>query len=224
MKTMLITGGTDGLGKILAEKFCNQYRVIVTSRTEKWPPSETMPYESIVLNVRDENSIRSGVRSVLDQYKTIDCLINNAGVWVEGALEKNNSQAVRETIDTDLAGTILVTQAVIPIMKIQKGGTIININSQNGLGAKKERSVYIASKWGMTGFTKSLQDELPEYGIRITGIYPGKMHTNLFEKAGIHKHMLDAIDPIHVADTISLILSLPNDIVIPEIGIKSIRH
>lgn len=221
---MLITGGTDGLGKILAEKFCDRYRVIVTSRTQKWSLSKTMRYESIVLDVCDENSVQNGIRDVLDQYKTIDCLINNAGIWIEGPLEKNSGQAIRKTIETNLTGTVLVTQAVVPIMKTQKKGLIININSQNGLEAKKERSIYIASKWGVTGFTKSIQDELSEYNIRVTGIYPGKMRTNFFEKSGVQKHMHDAIDPIHVVNAINLVLSLPDDVIIPEIGIRSSHH
>lgn len=99
-------------------------------------------------------------------------------------------------------GVVLASKAVIPQMKKQKSGLIVNINSQGGFYAKAERAVYSAAKWGMTGFTKSLQSELAKYGIAVTGIYPGKMNTKMFEKMGIQKDMADALDTKEVAKVI----------------------
>lgn len=226
MDTILITGGTDGLGKAIAKKFASQYKVIITSRSEKRAKkvAKELQCEGIAMDVRRPQSVKDGIKHVLNTYGKIDCLINNAGIWIEGKIENNSEKEMEKIIETNLLGVLYVTRIVVPAMKKKKKGLIININSQNGLHAKKERSLYTASKWGVTGFTKSLQNEVAEYGIRVTGIYPGKMNTRLFNKAGIKKKMDDAIDIKWAVEAIKFILSMPDDILITELGIKSIRH
>lgn len=226
MNTMLITGGCDGLGKALAKRFSSRCKVVITSRSEKHAQevAEELRCDGIAMDVRNAQSIKDGIRHVLDTYGKIDCLINNAGIWIEGKAENNSEEEIQELIETNLLGVLLVTRAVIPSMKIRENGTIINVNSQNGFQAKKERSIYTASKWGVTGFTKSLQEELSEYGIRVMGLYPGKMNTRLFSKAGIEKKMDDAIDIERAVDVVEFMLSMPDDVLITEVGIKSIRH
>lgn len=223
---MLITGGCDGLGKALAERFSSRYKVVITSHSEKHvrKAAEESRCDGIMMDVRNHQSIRSGVQYVLDTYGKIDCLINSAGIWIEGKIEDNSEEEIQELVETNLSGVLLVTRAVVPSMKDRKSGTIININSQNGFQAKKERSIYTASKWGVTGFTKSLQEELSEYGIRVTGLYPGKMNTRLFSKAGVEKKMDDAINIERAVDVVEFMLSMPDDVLITEVGIKSIRH
>lgn len=96
---------------------------------------------------------------------------------------------------------------------------IINIVSQAGLQPKAERSVYNASKYAMTGFTRSMELELKESGIRVVGIYPGKVNTRLFSKTGIEKNMSDAIQPENIASLVSFVLSQPKDVI--EISVIS---
>lgn len=226
MKTILITGGTDGLGKALAKKLAQEHIVIITSRSKK-RASETaqeINCEGLVMDVTDVKSIHTAINHIIKTHGKIDCLINNAGLWTEGVLEHTDENEIQKVVETNLLGVIYVTKAVIPIMKKQKNGSILNINSQNGLHANKERSVYTATKWGVTGFTKSLQSELSPFNIFVTGIYPGKMNTNLFKKAGIDKKMNDAFDVENVVDIVDFILSRPKGVFIPEISIKSILH
>jgi len=109
-------------------------------------------------------------------------------------------------------------------MKKRKSGLIINIVSQAGLYGKAERSVYTASKFALTGFTKCMQPELAPFGIRVTGLYPGKMNTSFFEKVGIKKGTEDAADPEKVAETIKYIIEADENIVFPEVGIKHIDN
>ena len=109
------------------------------------------------------------------------------------------------------------------MLKKQNSGFIINIILQAGLYGKAERSVYSASKFAITGFTKSIQPELAKYNIAVTGIYPGKLNTRLFEKAGVTKTMTDALHPNEIAKVIEFLLSFPNSVVFPEIGIKHIK-
>ena len=109
-------------------------------------------------------------------------------------------------------------------MKNNGGGLIININSQAGINHKAERSVYNATKWGVTGFSKSLQDEVSKYGIRVTNVMPGMMKTNMFKKVNIEKNMGNGIDTKEVARLIEFIINTPNDVLIPEVGIKNINN
>jgi short-subunit dehydrogenase len=153
----------------------------------------------------------------------VDCVINNAGLWIEGPLDELDPARIHEVLEVNTLGTINLTKAVIPGMKRQKAGRIININSQAGLYAKAGRGVYNASKWAVTGFTKSLQEELAPFGIGVTGMYPGKLDTGLFEKAGTPKNMADALDPQEVAKTIEFMLSMDNTILFTEIGVKHLE-
>lgn len=109
-------------------------------------------------------------------------------------------------------------------MKENKNGLIININSQAGINHKAERTVYNASKWGVTGFTKSLQDELAKYGIRVTDVLPGMLKTDMFNKLNITKNMENGLDTKEVARLIQFIIDTPSDVIIPEVGIKNINN
>jgi len=123
-----------------------------------------------------------------------------------------------------LLGAINVSKAVTPAMKENKDGLIININSQAGINYKAERVVYNASKWGLTGFTKSLQPELAKYGIRVTDVMPGMMITDMFKKMDIEKNMANGLDTKEMARLIRFIIDTPKDVMIPEVGIKNINN
>lgn len=107
-------------------------------------------------------------------------LVNNAGLWIQGPLEENDPAHIADVIKVNTLGVIYGTKAVIPFMKKKGRGDIIQINSQGGFYAKAERAVYEPSKWAITGFTKGIQKELAPFGIRVTGIYPGKFDSQLF--------------------------------------------
>lgn len=109
-----------------------------------------------------------------------------------------------------------------------KCGQIININSKAGISYKQGRVVYNASKWGVTGFSRSLEDEVKKYGIKVTDILPGKMKTkmktDMFEKVDIEKSTTDGLESKEVAKLIRFILTLPKDVNIPEVWIKNILN
>ncbi len=223
-KIIIISGGSDGLGKETARALSKKHQVIILSPSEEKlkHASGEIGCDFELCDIRNEKSIYNAIKSIIAKHKRIDCLINNAGVWIEGELDTNDSSNIIDVININIAGTILLTKHVIPYMKNNNKGLIININSQAGLYAKKERSVYTATKWAITGFTKSIQPELSKYGISVTGIYPGKMKTKMFEKLGIMKNMEDGIDVKYVSAFIEFIISLDNKVVIPELGIKGI--
>jgi short-subunit dehydrogenase len=224
-KVIIITGGSDGLGKKITKKLAPQNDVIIVSdNKEKLEiTASEIGCDFQVCDVTKYPEIAQAVKSVISKYGKIDCLVNNAGVWIEGELDENSEQEIEEVLKINTLGTINFAKAVIPQMKTQKEGRIINIISQAGFYAKAKRSIYSASKFALRGFTKALEDELVEYGIGVMGIYPGKMNTQLFEKAGIHKKMEDAIKTEEVAKVIEFILSFDSNVVFPEIGIKNIN-
>ena len=154
----------------------------------------------------------------------IDVLINNAGLWIQEELDTNDSDRIKSVIEVNLLGTINVSKAVIPSMKANKDGLIININSLAGINHKAERVVYNASKWGVTAFSKSLQDEVAKYGIRVTDVMPGMMKTEMFSRMNIEKNMANGLDTKEVARLIKFIIDTPSDVMIPEVGIKNINN
>lgn len=222
MKTILISGGSDGLGKTIAAHLSANNKVIILSPNEEKlrKASEEIGCEYKVCDVRDY----AQVGKVVGELESVDCLVNNAGLWIEGALDDNDPDYAKQVLEVNVLGVINLTKAVAPLMKKQKAGLIININSQGGLYAKAERGVYTATKWAITGFTKAMQPELAPFGIAVTGLYPGKMKTDMFKKMGIDKKLDDGLDTQEVAKTVEFLLSFDKPTMFPEVGIKNIEN
>lgn len=227
-KVILITGAGDGIGRSIAlELGKGNNHLILLSKSEdrlKEVSSKIKNSRYFICDITNDARINDIIGKIEKVYERIDVLVNNAGVWIEGELDKNNVNDIRTVLDVNILGQIQVTKAVIPLMKKNKSGLIINIISQAGLYAKSERSVYDASKFGMTGFTRALQEDLHKYGIRVSGVYPSKVNTSLFSKAGIDKNMKGAILPEDVAQVVTFIVSRQDNVEIPEIGIKDLNY
>jgi NAD(P)-dependent dehydrogenase (short-subunit alcohol dehydrogenase family) len=225
-KIVFITGGTDGLGKAIAKALAPNHDVIISSanasKTEA--VARELGVEFAVADVRNFDSINAAVNSVIENHSRIDCFINCAGLWIEGELETNDPEKMREVLEVNLLGVMYASKAVAPHMKQQHAGMIINVSSKSGLSHKPERSVYNASKWGVTGFTKCLADDLKQHGIVVTGLFPGKMNTKLFERAGNPKQMDNAIETEEVARLVRFLLDAPSNVVYPEIGVRHISE
>lgn len=222
MKNIIITGGSDGLGKTIAIELSKDNNVFIVSSNESRlnDTANEIGCKYFVCDVTDYNR----VQQVVDKIGKVDVLINCAGLWIQDELEENDYDRIRKVIEVNLLGVINCSKACIPSMKSNKSGLIININSQAGINHKSERVVYNASKWGVTGFSKSLEDEIKKYGIKVTDIMPGKMKTEMFKKMNIEKSMDDGLDTKEVATLIRFIMSLPADVNIPEVGIKNINN
>ena len=225
-KVILITGGSDGLGRTLTESLSQENDVIILATNEQKlievANSNNCNYEAC--DVSNYKLVEKSIKKIIDNFGRIDVLINNAGLWIQEELELNDSDRINSVVDVNLLGVINCSKAVIPIMKNNKEGLIININSQAGINHKAERVVYNATKWGVTGFSKSLQDEVAKYGIRVTNVMPGMMKTNMFKKMNIQKNMDNGLDTKEVARLIEFIIDTPSDVMIPEVGIKNINN
>jgi short-subunit dehydrogenase len=222
-KVILISGGNDGLGKALATLLAPTAEVVILGRNKERceKVAQEINVHYVVADVRDHEQIARAVQEVKAQFGRVDCLVNNAGVWIEGLLEETSPESIEEALLVNTLGPILLTRAVIPLMKEQGGGRIINVNSQAGLHVKALRSVYHASKWGLRGFTDSIRMELSKSNISVSGFYPGAMKTSFFAKQGIEKkdmpHHMDLED---AAQALVFMINASDSLVISELGMK----
>ena len=226
-KTIVITGGGQGLGKAIATRLAPHEQVIILDHKEDIvkPTAEKLNCQYKVCDITQPEIIKTTVGEIIADKGKIDVLVNNAGIWIQGLLEEGNDERIQEVFAVNCVGAILMTKYVLPHMKEKNSGTVIDIVSQAGITAKSERSIYNCSKWAMTGFTKCLQEELSGTNIRIIGIYPGLMKTNLFKNAGAERDDLEkALNPDELAKTIEFILTLDDTTSFPELGIKNIKY
>ena len=225
-KVIVISGGSDGVGKAVARKLASNNKVIILARGEEKlkKVSEEIGSDFRVCDISDYNQCENVMKSIIDAYGQIEVLVNNAGVWIEGELKDNDPEKILRVVNINTIGTINLTRTTIPFMIEKKSGSIINIISLAGVSSKTGRTVYSASKWAITGFTKSLSKELAPQGIKVTGIYPGYMTTNLFEEYGDDRDKEKSLDLEEVADTIEFILSRSDKTHILSVELKNVDY
>ncbi len=187
-KTALVTGGSRGIGAAIAKKFSEVgMRVAFTYKQDRRSAnrvaSELTFYGSHCLviraDVRSRSDVKRAVSAVLDHFGHLDVLVNNAGIWKRGPIEKMRVEEWEETLDTNLTGAFLFCNAVVPHMKKRKEGKIINIASTAGQRGEAYYSHYAASKGGMIAFTKSIAVELAPYNVIANCISPGWVETDM---------------------------------------------
>jgi len=177
-KIVFITGASSGIGKTIAEFLQNKnYKVYGTSRNPKKYPNSKM--KLFALDLTNANSIKNAIDEVIDKEGRIDVLINNAGAGITGALEEIPMEEVRRNFETNFFGSIEVIKTVLPQMRKQKSGKIINITSIAGYFGLPYRSVYSASKAALEIITEAVRMEVKPMGIEIVNIAPGDFATNI---------------------------------------------
>jgi NAD(P)-dependent dehydrogenase (short-subunit alcohol dehydrogenase family) len=177
-KVVLITGGSSGIGKSIGEFLHHKGFVVYgTSRNPEKVLNSVFPL--IALDVRNADSIHLAVAEVLATSGRLDVVINNAGVGITGPLEEIPMNEIRNNFETNFFGPIEVMKAVLPQMRVQKSGLIINITSIAGYMGLPYRSIYSASKGALELITEALRMEVKSFGIQITNIAPGDFATNI---------------------------------------------
>jgi short-subunit dehydrogenase len=141
--------------------------------------------ELVRLDVRDDDSVRSCVRTVLGQAGRIDVLVNNAGYTLLGSVEETSVKEARDLFETNFFGVLRMTRAVLPIMRDQNYGRIVNIGSVVGFVPAPYQAIYSATKHALEGYTESLDLEVRQFGIRATVIEPGFTRTSIVQN-GCH--------------------------------------
>ncbi|MET3288727.1 UNVERIFIED_CONTAM: NAD(P)-dependent dehydrogenase (short-subunit alcohol dehydrogenase family) [Brevibacillus sp. OAP136] len=191
-KIVFITGAASGFGMGAALSFARRgYRVIATMRNMAGNNSlqaaaKEQKLQSRVdyleLDVTVPATIQRAVEETIKRYGRIDILINNAGYALGGAIEEIPLASWRHQFETNLFGLISVTQAVLPFMRKERKGTIINISSVSGRIGLPGYAPYASSKFAVEGFSESLRMELLPFGIRVVLIEPGAYKTSIWQK------------------------------------------
>jgi NAD(P)-dependent dehydrogenase (short-subunit alcohol dehydrogenase family) len=177
-KVVLITGGSSGIGKSMGEFLHHKGFVVYgTSRNPERILDSIFPL--IALDVRDVGSIHLAVAKVIAISGRLDVVINNAGVGITGPLEEIPMNEIKNNFETNFFGPIEVMKAVLPQMREQKSGLIINVTSIAGYMGLPFRSIYSASKGALELITEALRMEVKSFGIHITNVAPGDFATNI---------------------------------------------
>jgi len=187
-KVILITGASSGIGKASAEYLAQQGHIVFG--TSRYPGSFPKPndYTILQMDVTDNDSIQTAVNQIIKNIGKIDVLINNAGFGIAGAMEDTSLDKAKEQFETNFFGTVRLIKSVLPIMRKQNSGLIINISSIGGLVGLPFQSMYSASKFAIEGLTEALYKELHSSKIKITMIEPGDFKTGFTEKREIPKN------------------------------------
>jgi NAD(P)-dependent dehydrogenase (short-subunit alcohol dehydrogenase family) len=191
---VVITGVSSGIGRAAAEKFAKRgCRVFGTVRSI----SKTVPLpgvELIEMDVRDDASVQRGTKFVVDQTGRIDVLVNNAGMNMIGAVEETTTGEAASLFDTNVFGILRTTQAVLPHMRAQRHGRIVNVSSVLGFLPAPYMGLYSASKHAVEGLSETLDHEVRQFGIRVTLVEPSYTRTNLEANSPQAKSKIDDYD------------------------------
>lgn len=182
-KTWLITGASSGLGRKLTEKLLYRGdRVFATVRKSGVLEDLQQQYDSslsiLYMDLTDTDALRAAVLQAFSQSERIDVVVSNAGYGLFGAAEELKDEQIERQLATNLMGSIQLIRAVIPFLRNQGGGRILQVSSEGGQIAYPNFSLYHASKWGIEGFIESVSQEVAAFGIDFMIAEPGPTGTN----------------------------------------------
>lgn len=235
-KVVLITGASSGIGKVTTE-FLSQkgYKVYGTCRN---PKQKEQSFTLLQLDLNNLNTIETAVKTIIDKEGRIDILINNAGIGITGPIEETPTDEMRKAFDTNFFGTIDVIKSVLPQMRKQNSGLIINVTSIAGYMGLPFRGIYSATKSALEIASEALRMEVKNFGIEITNVAPGdfatniakgRYHTPVYENS-VYKdnykknlevmdlHVKNGSDPIEMAKKVYKIIQNPNPKIHYKVG------
>src|SRR5215210_8866531 len=191
----VVTGSLSGIGFEIALMLArNGFQTYSTMRNlakseniKSIASKENLPIYIEQLDVTDNKSITNAIQAIVSKANSIDVLVNNAGYALTGAFEDLAIEEIKAQYETNLFGLIRTTQAVIPIMRKQKSGTIVNISSGAGRFGYAGGSAYVSTKFAVEGLSESMAYELEPFGIKVILIEPGVIRTNAFKNVVIAK-------------------------------------
>jgi len=202
-KVAVVTGSSTGIGYetslILAR---NGFLTYATMRNlnksesiESIITKENLPIHIKQLDVTDDTSVKNAVEAISSETGRIDLLVNNAGYGLNGAFEDLAMDEIKAQYETNLFGLIRTTQAVLPIMRRQKSGTVINISSGVGRFGLPGSSAYVSTKFAVEGLSESMSYELEPFGIKVVLVEPGVIKTNFVDGMVIARKSQDPKSP-----------------------------
>lgn len=236
-KTVFITGASSGIGRAIGDYLTQKgYRVFGTSRNPDAIKNSQFPL--IKLDVNNIKSIQSAISELMSKTETIDVLINNAGVGITGPLEETPDEEIKKAFETNLFGPINIIKEILPYMRKQKKGRIINITSIAGYMGLPYRGIYSASKAALEITMEAMRMEIRQFNIKMSNVAPGDFATNIaagryhapvlqgspYEKVYqqtleiMNEHVDGGEDPVKMAKAIEKIINSANPKVHYQIG------
>lgn len=227
-KTALITGASKGIGRELAIGLAQDgYNVVLTARSQDLlkgvleeikskNPNTAAEHIIHALDVTDFAQVRQVIKDTVDKYGRIDVLVNNAGTYTTGTFALSVEEFEYQQ-KVNLTAPFVFMQEVVPVMKRQKDGYIINIASRAGKIGFATDGGYVAGKFGLVGLNESVYRELSTYGIRVTALCPGWTNTAMAYEAGTPLAGTDMIQPADILKTVRWLLNLSPSVRIKEL-------
>jgi len=202
-KVALVTGSSSGIGfetsVILARAGFNTYASMRNLEKSKniteIAKKEKIPLQVIQLDVNNDGSVKDAIFKIVNAGQRIDVLINNAGYALFGTVEDTSIEEIKAQFETNFFGVVRVTQQVLPIMRRQNSGTIVNVSSVGGRIGLPALSAYHSTKFALEGLSESIAFELEPFGIRVVIIEPGVIRTNILNSSSSAKKALDPKSP-----------------------------
>lgn len=227
-KTVVVTGGSDGIGKHICLKLAAEGCKLAIIGRDKKRLSEVEEQclaegakaaHSFACDIQKVDELQQTANHILETFDSVDVLINNAGIWHKtGPLDSIDPQVLETTVQTNLTGLMQLTRFLIANMRSKSEAIILNIASKSGVLAQAGQSVYTATKYGVRGFTEVLKADEQETGIRVAGVYQSGTNTQMFAKANetVPNHIFT--EPEDLAEVVVFILSRP-----PKIWLHDVR-
>ncbi|POX45787.1 oxidoreductase [Streptomyces sp. Ru72] len=190
MATWFITGASRGFGLEIARQALERGdKVVATARRPQDVQDALSQYGgsllAVALDVTDEVQVREAVEAAVGRFGTIDILVNNAGRGVLGAVEETTDAAFRSVYDTNVFGLANVTRAVLPVMRRQRSGRILNLSSIGGFESVAGFGVYCSTKFAVEGLSEAMRAELAPLGIQVTIVEPGYFRTDFLDATSL---------------------------------------
>jgi NAD(P)-dependent dehydrogenase (short-subunit alcohol dehydrogenase family) len=204
-KVWFITGTSRGIGRAFAESALERGdKVAATARNvavledlvTRYGDEAVLP---LTLDVTDKAAVGAAVAAAHERFGRLDVVVNNAGYGLFGMVEELTEQQVRDQMETNFFGAFWVTQAVLPLLRAQGGGHIVQVSSVGGVAAFPSLSAYQGSKWALEGFSDSLSQEVADLGIKVTIVEPGGFSTDWAGSSATHAELNPAYDGVRNA-------------------------
>jgi len=185
-KVALVTGSSSGIGYETAlllarngfDTFATMRNMNKSKDITEVSKRENLPLRVMQLDVNDDRSVADAIKNILNEKKSIEVVVNNAGYGLMGSVEDSSLDEIKAQFETNFFGAIRVIKEVIPIMRKQRTGTIVNVSSVAGRIGFPMGSAYVSSKFALEGLSESMSYELKQFGIKIVLIEPGVINTN----------------------------------------------
>lgn len=218
-KVVLVTGASEGIGFEIAKQLTQAgAKVIGTSRNIE--SKDINEFDVKNCDVSKANEVKKLFEFIQKEYKSLDIAVNNAGVWQKlSEADIISEDVVHAVIDTNLKGTIFVTQQALPLLRKKDEAAIVNIISKSGVTAQQGQSIYTASKYGVRGFTDVLREDLKDTNIYIMAVYQAGIDTEMFRKTGEDFNQDKFTKPEDLAAQIVYAMSAPQNLWVHELRI-----